>query len=72
MFSQSQTTTFVGQSILHQAVTETDSSKREALIRQGLAQLLKLPQNINLQAVVPDLCKTGRYLAIVDLCMRKI
>jgi hypothetical protein len=53
-------------------VSEQDPQKRATLIEQGLAQLLKLPQNINLQAVVPDLCKTHRYQAIIVLCMRKI
>lgn len=72
MFTTSQTTTFIGQSILHQAVSETDSKKQDELIRQGMVQLLKLPQNIKLDLVVPDLCKTQRYQAIVELCMQKI
>lgn len=72
MFTQSQTITFVGQSIIHQAATEKDPVRRHNLIEQGLTQLLKLPENINLSAVVPDLCKTHRYEAIVALCMRKI
>ena len=72
MFTQSQTTTFIGQSILHQAVDEPDAAKKETLIKQSIVQLMKLPQNINLHAVVPDLCKTNRYMTIIDLCMRKI
>lgn len=57
---------------MHQAVSEQDPQKRATLIEQGLAQLLKLPQNIDLQAVVPDLCKTHEYRAIIGLCMSKI
>lgn len=71
MFTKSQTVAFIGQTTLHQAVQEANATKRSTLINQGLTQLKQMPQNINLQQVVPDLCKAGRYVEIVEICMIK-
>lgn len=71
LFSSSQVSNFIGESILNQALRAEDTSRRVELITQGVEQLKTKPHLLNLKSVVPILCRTDNYLTIVDLCVLK-
>lgn len=71
LFSSSSQQTFVGLTLLQQAIKEKDTVKRQALINDGVSQLEKKPEVLNLKQVVPVLTRLKDFLTIVDLALRK-
>jgi hypothetical protein len=74
IFVQEDTHTFAGESILDQARKEKDGMKQKQMIQEGVEQLLKQPQEIDLtpqSQIIKFLRETHNFMTIVDICLRK-
>ena len=62
---------YLGETLLQRACMEGDENNKNQLQAKGITELMRNPEKVNLDEVIPLLMKQGIATGVLHLCLRK-